>query len=149
MFVGLAPGRFGGDRTGIPFSGDRSGKLLREMIQRSGLRSVFITNVIRCNPKDRRGRNRNPTRREIANCRRYLEAEIGLVKPRLIACLGQVAWRELAGKTAKFRPMSGALLHKENVRLVAMYHPAYINRGNYSECQYLEDFAHLRQLADA
>src|SRR5579883_2928721 len=44
-FVGIAPGRFGGDRTGVPFSGDRSGNLLREMIAAAGLRSVFITNL--------------------------------------------------------------------------------------------------------
>ena len=63
-FVGLAPGRFGGDRTGIPFSGDRSGKLLRRMIRRAGIRRVFITNVVRCNPRDEAGRNRDPTRQE-------------------------------------------------------------------------------------
>src|ERR1700687_3826516 len=68
-FVGLAPGRLGGDRTGIPFSGDRSGELLRRMILRVNLPGVFITNVVRCNPRDARGRNRDPKAREIANCR--------------------------------------------------------------------------------
>ena len=53
-FVGIA-GRLGGDRTGIPFSGDRSGQLLRRMIERSGLRRVFITNLVRCNPRDATG----------------------------------------------------------------------------------------------
>src|SRR3984893_7565423 len=75
-FVGLAPGRFGGDRTGIPFSGDRSGDLLREMIRRSGLRRTFITNLVRCNPRDRYGRNRDPSAGEIANCRDHLETEL-------------------------------------------------------------------------
>src|SRR5579863_48978 len=66
-FVGLAPGRFGGDRTGIPFSGDRSGELLRRMIARVNLGAVFITNVVRCNPRDSHGRNRDPRAREILN----------------------------------------------------------------------------------
>jgi hypothetical protein len=65
VFVGLAPGRLGGDRTGIPFSGDRSGQLLRQMIARSGLERVFITNLVRCNPRDAEGRNRDPTPDEI------------------------------------------------------------------------------------
>src|SRR5579872_2055136 len=76
MFVGIAPGRFGGDLTGIPFSGDRSGMLLRKMIARTGLEKVFITNLVRCNPRDAHGRNRDPRADEIANCRQHLEAEI-------------------------------------------------------------------------
>ena len=72
-FVGLAPGRLGGDRTGIPFSGDRSGELLRRMIGAAGMGRVFITNLVRCNPRDARGRNRDPTAGEIANCRSHLD----------------------------------------------------------------------------
>jgi hypothetical protein len=56
VFVGIAPGRLGGDRTGIPFSGDRSGRLLRRMIEGSGLERVFITNLVRCNPRDAAGK---------------------------------------------------------------------------------------------
>src|ERR1700689_1808662 len=55
-FVGLAPGRLGGDRTGLPFTGDRSGQILRRMIDRAALGSVFITNLVRCNPRDAGGR---------------------------------------------------------------------------------------------
>src|SRR5712692_5448301 len=99
-FVGLAPGRFGGDRSGIPFSGDRSGKLLRKMIAAASIRRVFITNLVRCNPKDARGRNRDPRASEIANCRPFLTAELAVVKPRIVVCLGRVAWREMAGRDA-------------------------------------------------
>src|ERR1700740_1455645 len=87
-FVGLAPGRLGGDRTGIPFSGDRSGELLRRMIARADLRRVFITNVVRCNPRDGRGRNRDPSAREIANWRDHLAGELAAVRPRVVGCLG-------------------------------------------------------------
>lgn len=144
-FVGLAPGRFGGDRTGIPFSGDRSGDLLRRMIRACDLRRVFITNLVRCNPRDERGRNRDPDSREIANCREHLAAELALVRPRIVVCLGRVAWRELAGPAAPFdprsaRPFDGCL------RLYPMYHPAYVNRGAYSEERYLRDFLRLARL---
>src|SRR5579885_1682503 len=105
-FVGIAPGRLGGDRTGVPFSGDRSGDLLRAMIAAAGLRRVFITNLVRCNPRDAQGRNRDPDEAEIANCRNHLMRELAIARPRVIVCLGRMAWRAIAGRAA-FEPARG------------------------------------------
>ncbi|MGO9059691.1 MAG: uracil-DNA glycosylase [Candidatus Binataceae bacterium] len=143
-FVGIAPGRLGGDRTGVPFSGDRSGDLLREMIAKSGLRDVFITNLVRCNPRDPQGRNRDPDPDEIANCREHLEAELALVRPRVVACLGRIAWRHLAGKQAVFDPECGGPIEADGRMLYPMYHPAYVNRGAYPMLRYARDFSRLR-----
>jgi uracil-DNA glycosylase family 4 len=145
-FIGLAPGRFGGDRTGIPFLGDRSGALLRKMIRQAGLAGVFITNLVRCNPRDARGRNRDPNAREIANCREYLDAELALVRPRLVICLGRVAWHTLGGQAAAFTPQRAAPSRINGLYLYPMYHPAYVNRGAYTERAYLRDFARLGKL---
>jgi uracil-DNA glycosylase len=145
-FVGLAPGRLGGDRTGIPFSGDRSGDLLRLMIARADLRRVFITNVVRCNPRDARGRNRDPSAHEIASCRDHLAAELAATRPRLVACLGAVAWREMAGREAPFRPRRPAALSSGGMLLYPMYHPAYVVRGAYPEPAYARDFERLGRL---
>ncbi|HUY26240.1 MAG TPA: uracil-DNA glycosylase [Candidatus Binataceae bacterium] len=147
--VGIAPGRMGGDRTGVPFSGDRSGDLLRQMIARSGLESVFITNLVRCNPRDARGRNRDPKPREIANCRAHLASELAIVRPRIIVCLGRMAWRELAGRDAPFRPAPEILPTRDDAILFPMYHPAYVNRGAYSKRDYLRDFRRLAAVAEA
>jgi DNA polymerase len=148
-FVGLAPGRFGGDRTGIPFSGDRSGELLRRMILRANLSGVFITNVVRCNPRDARGRNRDPKAREIANCRGHLEAELAFAQPRLVVGLGRIAWREIAGRAAPFLPRQRSTIRIGGLRLFAMYHPAYVIRGAYSERAYAHDFDRLADLLHA
>jgi len=148
MFVGIAPGRFGGDLTGIPFSGDRSGMLLRRMIARVGLGDVFITNLVRCNPRDERGRNRDPSASEIANCRRHLEAEIALVHPRLIVCLGAMAWRALAGKDAPFNPARAKPISHSVGIIYPMYHPGYVIRGAYQERRYRQDFRALRRHLD-
>jgi uracil-DNA glycosylase family 4 len=145
-FVGLAPGRFGGDRTGIPFSGDRSGDLLRRMIKRATLRRVFITNVVRCNPRDIWGRNRDPDAREIANCRSHLDAELALAQPRLVVALGRIAWRELAGRAAPFSPVDASPLRIGDRWLFPMYHPAYVVRGSYTERRYARDFRRLAKL---
>ncbi len=143
-FVGIAPGRFGGDRTGVPFSGDRSGTLLRAMIAAAGLRRVFITNLVRCNPRDGRGRNRDPLAAEIANCRSHLEAELALVRPKLVVCLGRITWLHLAGREAAFDPAGAAVVRAGRWLLYPMYHPAYVNRGAYPVQCYARDFARLR-----
>jgi DNA polymerase len=146
MFVGIAPGRLGGDRTGIPFSGDRSGQLLRRMIERSGLERVFITNLVRCNPRDGAGRNRDPTADEIARCREHLRAEFLLARPRIVACLGHIAWKELAGRAVPFMPTRGKPAKAEGLILYPMYHPAFVNRGAYPISSYTRDFARLARL---
>lgn len=145
-FIGLAPGRFGGDRTGIPFDGDRSGELLRRMIKHVRLRSVFITNVVRCNPRDEHGRNRDPDAVEIANCRSHLMAELALVCPRLVVCLGRIAWKALAGRDYPFEPRRTTIVEKEGMRLLPMYHPAYVIRGAYAEQSYRRDFMRLARV---
>lgn len=146
VFVGIAPGRLGGDRTGIPFSGDRSGRLLRRMIERSGIERVFITNLVRCNPRDAGGRNRDPTADEIAKCREHLWAEFAIARPRVVACLGRMAWKELAGRDAPFIPRRGKPAEVEGLVLFPMYHPAFVNRGAYPIRLYAKDFARLSSL---
>jgi uracil-DNA glycosylase len=145
-FVGIAPGRLGGDRTGIPFSGDRSGQLLRSMIKRAGLERVFITNLVRCNPRDAAGRNRDPTADEIANCGEHLRAELEIARPGIVACLGRTAWQELAGRATPFMPRQGKPAKVGGLQLFPMYHPAFVNRGAYPIRLYAKDFARLSRL---
>lgn len=105
MFVGEAPGMKGADRTGVPFTGDRSGRRLQSLLIRLGfslaaspsdpappLRDCFLTNAVRCNPP----RNRTPTSAEIAACAPHLMAEIAIVRPLLIVAVGSVATTVLA-----------------------------------------------------
>jgi uracil-DNA glycosylase len=148
-FIGLAPGRFGGDRTGIPFDGDRSGELLRRMIKYARLRGVFITNLVRCNPRDLRGRNRDPSAAEIANCHSHLMAELTLANPRIVACLGKIAWNAMAGREYPFEPRQQKMIEARGMRLLPMYHPAYVIRGAYPERFYRRDFMRLASLQRA
>jgi DNA polymerase len=145
MFVGIAPGRFGGDITGIPFSGDRSGILLRSMITRASIEDAFITNLVRCNPRDERGRNRDPRADEIDNCRKHLDAEIVMVRPRIIVCLGAMAWRQLAGREVPFDPTHPRTYQRRGAELYPMYHPGYVIRGAYDARRYVRDFRRLRR----
>src|SRR3712207_9302742 len=64
MFVGEAPGRQGGDRTRVPFSGDQSGRNFTRYLASIGLArdEIFITNAALCNPRTETAANRKPTR---------------------------------------------------------------------------------------
>src|ERR671913_2058205 len=81
MFVGEAPGRQGGDRTRVPFSGDQSGRNFERYIASINLsrREIYITNSALCNPRTATGANRKPTAREVANCSDLLRRQLEII----------------------------------------------------------------------
>jgi uracil-DNA glycosylase len=93
LFIGEAPGRRGAARTGVPFSGDESGRRFERLLAEAGLSrdAIFVTNAVLCLPLDLRGNNRPPKRLERANCAAHLAATIELVDPRVIVTLGATA----------------------------------------------------------
>jgi len=138
MFVGEAPGR-DEDEQGLPFVG-RSGKLLTKMIEAMGLsrEEVYIANVLKCRPPN----NRDPRPDEAAACRPYLEAQIRLIAPEIIVCLGRHAAIRLLGMERPLRAMRGTFHHyKDNkqTRIAVTYHPAYCLRNPASKKDVWED----------
>lgn len=139
MIVGEAPGCRGADRTGVPFTGDRSGRRLQALLIGLGLsaeddpavcaphlRGVFITNVVRCNPPG----NRNPTAVEVANCAPYLREELQRVRPQVVATCGLFAARWAFAELLReplpsgLRAMHGQSQQVGEVRVVFLVHPA-------------------------
>ena len=129
MFVGEAPGRQGGDRTRVPFSGDQSGRNFSRYLASVGLarEETFITNSALCNPRSETGANRRPTRREVSNCSDFLRRQVEVVDPPVLVTLGAVALEALRG--VEYHPFT----LKENVGqvhewggrlLVPLYHPS-------------------------
>ena len=119
LFVGEGPG-FYEDQQSRPFVGP-SGKFLEELLASIGLRrdQVFITNVVKCRPPN----NRDPLPGEIEACRKYLERQIELIKPKVIVSLGRysLAWfspRDTISKT------HGQPKVKDGIYFIPMYHPA-------------------------
>lgn len=100
VFIGEAPGRHGADQTGIPFWGDRSGRVLRRILVQVGLASdetagavlrCFVTNAVRCCPPG----NRTPAPGEVRACAEWLHTELDAIKPRLIVPVGRLALQEV------------------------------------------------------
>lgn len=149
FFLGEAPGRRGADQTGIPFTRDRSGKILRKMIEEIELSSeeIYFSNVVKCNPRNEQGRNRRPSNKEIANCREYLLVELNAVRAKVIVPLGEIASRGFLGKKVSMKAINAKIFNHANFGYIfPLFHPGYIVRGNYSVAEYRRDFKSLRKL---
>jgi uracil-DNA glycosylase family 4 len=124
MFVGEAPG-FHEDQQGVPFVG-QAGKLLERLLAGIGLtrNDVWICNVLKCRPPG----NRDPQPDEIDACEGYLFRQIELIKPVIVATLGNFATKLLSGKPHGITRVHGqeqeAVLGNRSVLLYPLYHPA-------------------------
>lgn len=129
MFVGEAPGRQGGDRTRVPFSGDQSGRNFARFLASIGLTRdrLFITNAVLCNPRKPSGANRRPTAAEVSNCSAFLRRQIELVDPPVLATLGAVsldALRLVEYHDLSLRESAGQVFKWGGRLLVPLYHPS-------------------------
>lgn len=141
VFVGEAPGRLGADRTGVPFSGDKSGRVFQGILIALGLMEghmpadrprlrCFVTNVARCCPPA----NRAPTPREQANCRPFLEQELDRIDPRIIVPVGRLAlqaigMRYLGYAPAGIRALHAIPIHANGRIILPLVHPSRIARA--------------------
>lgn len=127
LFIAEAPGRLGGDRTGVPLSADQTGRNFACLLEEAGLRrdEVFVTNALLCNPRSPRGNNRPPTRTELASCRDHLIRVLDQVRAPIVVTLGAVALAQLEalqshGLTLRDVPSPVAWNGRT---LVPLYHP--------------------------
>jgi DNA polymerase len=124
MFVGEAPG-FHEDQQGIPFVG-QAGQLLTRLLAGIGMarEDVFVANVLKCRPPG----NRDPAPDEIEACESHLFRQIELIRPRVVATLGNFATKLLSGKQTGITRVHGQeqerTLGGHRVLLYPLYHPA-------------------------
>ncbi len=93
VFVAEAPGRLGGDRGGMPLTGDASGRNFGRYLAAAGLArpDVFVTNAALCNPRTPQGTNAPPSAREVRACSPFLRRTLEIVCPRVVVTLGAKA----------------------------------------------------------
>ncbi len=154
MMVGEQPGN-SEDLEGKPFVGP-AGRLLDKALERAGIdrSKVYVTNVVKHFKWVQVGKRRihsKPNAREIAACSPWLEAEIALVKPKVIVCLGATAAQALLGKNFRVTRQRGELVDSPLAPYVlATVHPSSILRAPDDEAREaeLESFvADLRKVA--
>jgi len=124
MFVGEAPG-FHEDKQGLPFVG-AAGQLLSKLLGGIGLTrdDVFVANVLKCRPPG----NRDPLPEEIAACEGHLFRQIELIRPKVVATLGNFATKLLSGRPDGITRVHGreqaVSLGGNRVVLYPIFHPA-------------------------
>ena len=132
MLVGEQPGDYE-DVAGKPFVGP-AGKIMDRALEEAGIdRSrVYVTNAVKhfkWEPRGKRRIHQKPNSREIAACRPWLEAELRLVKPKLLVCLGATAAQAIFGPSFRVTRERGKVLSsKFTPRVLATVHPSSLLR---------------------
>lgn len=150
MFIGEAPG-YQEDIKGRPFVG-KAGKILDELLESIDLKrkDVYIANVLKCRPPN----NRNPSQTEINACTPYLDRQIEMIQPKVIAPLGSFALAYITkkyglkqesigrahGKTFKIKTLSGDLT------IIPLYHPAAAVYNPLLKNTLIKDISILKRL---
>ena len=142
LFVGEQPGNEE-DLTGKPFVGP-AGRLLDEALAQAGIDRalVYVTNVVKhfkWEPRGKRRIHKKPNAREIGACRPWLEAEIALIKPKVIVALGATAAQALLGAQFRVTKERGRFIESTLAPYVmATIHPSSILRAPDDETRQLE-----------
>lgn len=131
MLVGEAPG-YWEDQKGEPFVG-KAGQLLDKIFDCVGLsrdKDVYICNTIKCRPPE----NRNPLPEEKAACREYLDAQIELLKPKIILICGGVALNSLLPDKGGITKVRGQWFDGPyGSKMMPIFHPSYLLRNDSRE----------------
>jgi uracil-DNA glycosylase len=132
MFVGEQPGDRE-DREGKPFVGP-AGRVLDRALEDAGIDrgDAYVTNVVKhfkWIPKGKRRIHQKPNREEITACRPWLEAELQVVKPKVMVCLGATAARALLGSDFRVTQDRGKLVETDLAPIATgTVHPSSILR---------------------
>lgn len=141
MVVGEGPGA-DEDKQGRPFVG-RAGMLLDKMleaIQLSRKTNCYITNVVKCRPP----RNRDPAPEERSCCAAFLNAQIHLIRPKMILVMGRVAAQHLLQTTDGIGKLHGHFFAYEGIPLMPTYHPSALLRDESLKRPAWEDLKRFR-----
>ena len=142
VFVGEQPGN-DEDLAGKPFVGS-AGKLLNRALAEAGIdrSQVYVTNAVKhfkWEPKGKRRIHEIPNARELAACRPWLDAELEVLKPKVLVCLGATAAQELLGIDFKVSQRRGELIPSNLAdHVLATVHPSSILRAPDDESRHAE-----------
>jgi len=142
MLVGEQPGN-DEDLSGKPFVGP-AGQLLDRALQAAGIDRAYayVTNVVKhfkWEPQGKRRLHKRPNQGEINACLPWLEAEVAVVKPQVLVCLGATAAQALLGRGFKVSQQRGQVVSSPLAPLtLATVHPSSILRARESEDRHRE-----------
>lgn len=128
MIIGEAPGR-NEDEQGVPFVG-RAGKLLDKILESQEItreNDVYICNTVKCRPPE----NRVPTPDEKISCRAYLDAQISIIKPKIILLAGATAVKSMMETKLGITKIRGQWFEGPlGSKMMPIFHPSYLLRND-------------------
>ena len=131
MLIGEAPG-YNEDKQGEPFVG-KAGQLLDKIFASVGLsrkENIYICNTIKCRPPE----NRDPLPEEKEACRAFLDAQIEILKPRIILLCGKVALNSMLNTTIGITRVRGKWFEGPyGSKMMPIFHPSYLLRNDSHE----------------
>ena len=146
LFIGEGPGEQE-DLKGEPFVG-RSGQLLDKYLDAIGLdrkKNIYIANMVKCRPPH----NRDPKPEEQDACMDFLRAQVRLIQPKIIVCLGRIAAMRLIDPSFRITANHGKFYEKGKFTVCAVYHPSALLRDpSKNKDMYLDLKAVKERLAD-
>jgi len=146
MLVGEAPGK-NEALTGRPFCG-ASGKVLDELLASVNLKreNIYITNIV----KDRPTANRDPSSEEIKIYGPFLDRQIEIIQPKIIATLGRYSAEYIMkkfGLNSQIEPigrMRGKVFTAQasysKIKIIPLLHPAVVLYNSFSRADLKQDF---------
>jgi len=143
LLVGEGPGE-SEDLRGEPFVG-RAGILLDDMLKIIGLSrkdNVYIANIVKCRPPG----NRDPQNTEREACLYWLYAQLELIKPKIVVCLGRISATVLIESELKITRDHGKWYAKDGVKYMALYHPAALLRDPHKKPDTFVDLKALEKM---
>ena len=163
IIVGYYPTESGAENSGVPFSNDKEGKLIRKVLSEVGLSlnsDTYMTYLVKCTPRKsvkKKGKEEvrlsRPTGKHVKNCINYLTEEISVITPHIILTLGLDASNIILGSffsvAKKYRDMSKLhmrLFENPSFKLIPFYSPHDISNGLITRVKYTEDFRSLSRL---
>jgi uracil-DNA glycosylase len=152
VFVGEQPGDRE-DLEGRPFVGP-AGQLFDQALEEAGIArsQVYVTNVVKhfkWKPQGKRRIHQKPNWREIAACRPWLDAEVAVLKPRVLVCLGATAAQALLGRDFRVSRQRGELVDSPLApNTIATVHPSSILRAEDRDLQFREFVRDLEKVAE-
>ena len=145
LVIGEGPGH-DEDMQGLPFVG-KAGVLLDRMLAAIGLdrkTNCYIANIVKCRPPE----NRNPMPDEQASCFSFLEAQIHILKPKLILCMGKIAIEKLTGQTVSINAQHGEFFEYNGIPVMPTYHPSALLRNEELKRPAWEDLKKFKRRLD-
>jgi DNA polymerase-1 len=143
MVIGEAPGATE-ERTGLPFVG-ASGAILTDLLEENGFNrdEVYICNAVSCRPPG----NKTPTKGEIKACKKWLDYQIAMVKPKFVLLLGNVPLMSVTG-SAGIMKKRGKAWKQDGIVWLATFHPAFALRDPNQRDIISRDFGLFADIVD-